>query len=113
MFIASIGGTYIFTSGNGVYGATKAALNSMAKTLALELGPKNIRVNALCPGMIETPIIHQDALCQEQLDEDAQSYPLKRYGRPEEVAFSAIYLLSDASSYMTGSSLVIDGGCTL
>ncbi len=113
VMLSSIGGTKSFDLGNGMYGASKAAVNSLAKTLALELAPKQIRVNAICPGMVETPIIHGGTISQEQLDEDGQRYPLKRYGRPEEIAYAAVYLLSDAAAWTTGASLVVDGGNTM
>jgi NAD(P)-dependent dehydrogenase (short-subunit alcohol dehydrogenase family) len=63
--------------------------------------------------MIETPIFEGGIIDSEQLEEDKKRYPLKRYGKPEEVAYAVIYLLSDASSWVTGSNLVIDGGYTL
>ena len=112
VFIVSIGGTGRFTPGNSVYGAAKAALNSMIHYCAIELAPKKIRVNGICPGMIDTPLIHRGTISEEQLKTDAENYPLKRYGTPEDVAKGAIYLLSDASSWVTGHSLVIDGGIT-
>ena len=112
VFIVSIGGTRRFSPGNGIYGAAKAALNSMVHFAAIELASKKIRVNGICPGMIDTPLIHNGTLSEEQLKMDAEKYPLKRYGKTEDVAMGAIYLLSDASSWVTGHSLVIDGGIT-
>jgi NAD(P)-dependent dehydrogenase (short-subunit alcohol dehydrogenase family) len=85
----------------------------MAKGMALDLAPKKIRVNCISPAMVETPLIIGDTLTQEQIDADKKSYPLKRYGKPQDIAYAAIYLLSDASSWVTGSNLVIDGGVTL
>ena len=110
--IVSIGGTKKFAPGNGIYGAAKAALKSMVHFAAVELASKKIRVNGICPGMIDTPLIHRGTLSEEQLKIDAEKYPLKRYGKPEDVAMGAIYLLSEASSWITGHSLVIDGGIT-
>ena len=112
VIIVSIGGTKKFAPGNGIYGAAKAALNSMVHFSAIELASKKIRVNGICPGMIDTPLIHRGTLSEEQLKMDAEKYPLKRYGKTEDVAMGAIYLLSDASSWVTGHSLVIDGGIT-
>lgn len=63
--------------------------------------------------MIETPLIHRGTLTEEQLQEDAKRYPCGRYGRPEDVSNGAIYLLSDASSWVTGTSLFIDGGISI
>lgn len=110
VLIASIGGTHSFMPGNGVYGASKAALNSVMKYAAREFSARRIRVNSICPGMVDTPLIHRGTISEEQLAEDAKRYPLGRYGRPEDIAHGAIYLLSDASSWLTGHDLVIDGG---
>lgn len=112
VFLVSIGGTSRWTPGNAIYGSSKAALKSMVQYFAVELASRKIRVNGICPGMVETPLIHHGTLTQEQLDEDRDKYPLKRYGQPEDVANAAIYLLSDASSWVTGQSIVIDGGLT-
>lgn len=111
--VASIGGTRHFELGNSIYGASKAALTSIMKYCAREFASKGIRVNTVCPGMINTPLIRQGMFTEEQLQEDMKLYPLKRYGEPEEVAHGIIYLLSDASSWVTGHSLIIDGGLTI
>lgn len=84
----------------------------MVHFFALELAPKNIRVNGISPGMVETPLIHYGTLTQDQLDDDRKKYPLKRYGQPIDIANGVVYLLSGASSWMTGQSIVIDGGIT-
>lgn len=110
VLIASIGGTHSFMPGNGVYGASKAALNSVMKYAAREYASRKVRVNSICPGMVDTPLIHRGTITEEQLAEDAKRYPLGRYGKPEDIANGAIYLLSDASSWLTGHDLVIDGG---
>lgn len=110
VLIASIGGTHSFMPGNGVYGASKAALNSVMKYAAREFASRRVRVNSICPGMVDTPLIHRGTITEEQLAEDAKRYPLGRYGQPEDIANGAIYLLSDASSWLTGHDLVIDGG---
>lgn len=112
VLISSVGGNYRFEVGNGVYGASKAALNSYMKYAAKEFSPRLIRVNSICPGMVETPLIHHGTLTEDQLEKDKQQCPLGRYGKPEEIAYAAIYLLSDAASWITGTSLVIDGGMT-
>ncbi len=113
VFVSSIGGVGSITIGNSIYGASKAALNSAMRFCALELAPKKIRVNSVCPGMVNTSLIKGGAVSEEQHQADMQKYPLKRYGEPEDIANGIIYLLSDASSWVTGHSLVIDGGYTL
>ena len=113
VMIASIGGTHSFMPGNGVYGASKAALNSVMKYAAREYSSRKIRVNSICPGMVDTPLIHRGTITEEQLAVDAKKYPLGRYGCPEDIANGAIYLLSDASSWLTGHDLVIDGGFSI
>ncbi len=96
--------------GNALYSASKAALLSYANCLAIELAPRKIRVNTICPAMIWTNLILKGGLTEEQLREDEQRYPLKRYGQPDDIANLAVYLLSDASSWMTGSKIKITGG---
>ena len=96
--------------GNSVYGASKAALQSYVRYCARELAPKSIRANSIHPGMVTTPLITGGAHSDDDLQTDAQKYPLGRYGRPNEIAWSIIYLLSDASAWITGHSLIIDGG---
>lgn len=94
----------------GVYSATKAALVNMTQTLARELAPRGIRVNALLPGLTDTKfasaIISSEEICQHALAQ----IPMGRYARPEEMAGSVLYLVSDAASYTTGTCLVADGG---
>jgi NAD(P)-dependent dehydrogenase (short-subunit alcohol dehydrogenase family) len=111
--IASIGGVKAFATGNGDYGAAKAALNSIMKFAAKEFAPKGIRVNCICPGMIQTPMVDSCEFSEEQLKADIATYPLKRYGKPEEVAYGVVYLLSDATVWVTGTELYIDGGVTV
>lgn len=113
VILTSLGGTEIYSGGNCIYGASKAALNSIMKFCAKEFAPRKVRVNSVCPGMVDTPLIHRGTVSEEQLLEDIQRYPLKRYGRPEDIAYCVVYLLSDASSWMTGSSIVIDGGISI
>lgn len=113
VFVSSVGGNYSFNVGNGVYGATKAALNSIMKFCAKELAPKRIRVNAVNPGMVNTQLILGGAISEEQLQLEREKYPLKRFGEPKDVALGIIYLLSDATSWVTGLPLVIDGGYTI
>lgn len=96
--------------GNAIYSASKGAIISYTKCLALELAPRQIRVNCICPGMVWTDMILKDGIEKEQLKEAQQKYPLKRFGNPDDVANLTVYLLSDASTWMTGSSLDISGG---
>lgn len=109
VFIASIASGSP-TVGNAMYSASKGAIISYANCLALELAPRFIRVNCILPAMIWTDLIFKGGLTEEELKEDEKKYPLKRYGKPEDVANLAIYLLSDASTWMTGSSIKITGG---
>ena len=116
------GGSIVFTSsvaafnsnlGNGIYGASKAAIMSYMHYCAKELASKKIRVNSIHPGMVDTPLIHGGSLSEYDLQKDMEQYPLGRYGKPEEIAKMIIYLLSDASAWVTGTSMVIDGGFSL
>jgi len=113
VILVSLGGTEIFSGGNSIYGASKAALNSIMKFCAKEFAPRKVRVNSICPGMVDTPLIHRGTVSEEQLQEDMKRYPLKRYGVPQDIAYNAVYLLSDASSWMTGHSMVLDGGISI
>ena len=109
VFIASIA----FDSpsiGNAVYSASKGAIISYANCLALELAPRQIRVNCILPAMIWTDLILKGGITEEELKEDEKKYPLKRYGKPEDIANLSIYLLSNAAAWMTGSSIKITGG---
>lgn len=108
VFIASAAAT-MPTAGNAVYSASKAAMVAYAKCLALELAPRQIRVNCISPTMVWTDLALVGATT-EQLTEAEKHYPLKRYGKPEDIASLAIYLLSDASAWMTGSNIEITGG---
>jgi NAD(P)-dependent dehydrogenase (short-subunit alcohol dehydrogenase family) len=96
--------------GNAIYSASKGAMIAYSKCLGLELAPRGIRVNCICPAMVWTDLIMQNEVTLEQLQESEKSYPLKRYGKPEDVANLAIYLLSDASSWMTNSCIDLTGG---
>ncbi len=110
VFTSSMSGVFCGLPGGSLHGASKAALVGYSKALAIELAPRGIRVNTIHPGMIVTPLTKGTALSQDVLDEDAKNYPLGRYGKPEEVAAAYVYLLSDATVWMTGSQLLLDGG---
>lgn len=96
--------------GNGIYAASKGALIAYAKVLGLELAPRKIRVNCICPGMVWTELTQAEADAGIDYTLAEQNYPLKRFGQPEDVANLTCYLLSNASSWMTGSCLDITGG---
>lgn len=113
VFISSISGIYISIPGNSMYSASKGAIHGMVKGMALDLASKGIRVNSVNPGMIQTELLNEGTISDDQLKEDIKKYPMNRYGKPEEVAYAVIYLLSDASAWVTGSNLLIDGGYTL
>lgn len=113
VYTSSMAGVGAAAVGNGVYTASKGAISSFIKVAALELAPRRIRVNAVCPGMTETSMIYDDSLNKEQLEKDMERYPLGRYGDPKDIAWAMIFLLSDASAWITGVNLVIDGGLTI
>ncbi len=96
--------------GQGVYAATKAGVLQMIRTLAAELGPQNVRANALAPGVVETPLTDQIKENQGWYDAYANKSALGRWAQPSEMAGPIVYLASDASSFVTGSLLVADGG---
>lgn len=97
--------------GYAVYSATKAALRSLGRTAAAELSERGIRVNTLSPGPTETPSIERMGYTREQVRAAvAERNPLGRMASPEEIAGAALFLASDASAYMTGAELVVDGG---
>ncbi len=116
--IAGLGTGY----GPHIYSAAKAAVVHTSKTVAMELGPKNVRVNAICPGGIATAIFGRGLGLPSQLAEKSAEavkkglenwQPIKRTGEPSDIAEAAVYLASDASSFVTGHALVVDGGATL
>ena len=109
VFIASIAADSP-TVGNSMYSASKGAIISYANCLSIELAPRLIRVNCISPAMVWTDLIFKGGITEEELREDENKYPLKRYGTPEDIANLSIYLLSDASSWMTGSNIRISGG---
>ncbi len=109
VFIASIA-SWSASIGNSVYSASKGAIISYANCLSIELAPRKIRVNCISPAMVWTDLVLQEGVDKEQLKEDESKYPLKRYGTPDDIANLAVYMLSDASTWMTGSNVKISGG---
>ena len=95
-----------------VYGATKAAVISLAKTFANELADRNIRVNSISPGFIRTPIVEKIGMDEEKIEQRRQKIPAKRWGKPEEIAKTVLFLASNESSYILGQDIAIDGGVT-
>ncbi len=110
--IASNGGLHA-TPALAAYGASKAAVIHLTKTMAMELGPRGVRVNAIAPGLIETHMAR--ALLDNPAGYEAyiRRNPLRRHGQPEEIAGAALLLASDAGSYANGEVLVVDGGATI
>ena len=108
--ISSIDGL-VGVQGMASYGASKFAVTGLTRSTAIELGPLGIRVNSIHPGVINSPMV-EDAPpeVQERLDRLMQHQPIPRMGTPEEVAYLALYLASDESSYCTGGQFVVDGG---
>lgn len=96
------------------YCASKGAVVLLTKAMALDHGPQNIRVNCICPGDTETPMLYGEArqlgIPREEFLAEARQRPLQRIGKPEEIANAVLFLASDASSYVTGTALVVDGG---
>ncbi|MEV6836979.1 glucose 1-dehydrogenase [Streptomyces sp. NPDC051133] len=97
--------------GHASYGATKFGLRGLTKSAALDLAPHGIRVNSVHPGAIDTPMV-ATALGADAGERDWPNVPLRRMGRPEEVAELVLYLVSDASAYVTGAEFAVDGGLT-
>lgn len=113
VFISSISGVFCSSPGGSVYSASKGAINGMMQGMAVDLAGKGIRVNSINPGMVETDILLGSGISEEQMNEEKKKYPLKRFAQPSEIAYSAVYLLSDASLWVTGSALKVDGGYTI
>ena len=101
-------------TGSALYGSSKAALNSFTKFCAVEFASRKIRCNSVCPGMINTPMTKPgDFVTEDDYKKDVKSYLVGRYGEPEEIARTILFLLSDASSFITGASIIADGGSSI
>lgn len=116
IFLSSIN-AYTGMPNTSVYAPSKAAMNSLMRTAAYELAPKSIRVNAVCPGLTQTPLFGKVGLSEEQIQGFAaamqQRIPFKKFAQPGDIAKVVAFLASDESSYITGSEYVIDGGVNL
>jgi NAD(P)-dependent dehydrogenase (short-subunit alcohol dehydrogenase family) len=114
VFVSSVAGNEVTTVGLGMYATSKSGLSAFMRHAAIDLASKKIRCNSVNLSRVFTPMIAKGSMTNEdQIKEDLKDYPLKRYGKPEEVAYGIIYLLSEASSWVTGTSLLIDGGFSL
>ncbi|MEM6790821.1 MAG: glucose 1-dehydrogenase [Myxococcota bacterium] len=107
--VAGLGGAPL----QGVYGMTKAAVVSMTQTLAVELGPSGVRVNAIAPGLVETKFAAALVQNESIVERVVAATPLRRFAQPDEIAGAAVFLVSDAASFITGHTLVVDGGLTI
>ena len=113
VFTSSMAGLGKSSVGNSMYAASKGAISAFIRCAAKELAPKGIRINAVCPAMVDTGILSSGTVTKEQLESDMKRYPIGRYGKPEDIAWAIIYLLSDASSWVTGDNLILDGGISI
>jgi NAD(P)-dependent dehydrogenase (short-subunit alcohol dehydrogenase family) len=113
IFLSSIDGFYAAPGGEGIYGACKAALNNITQTMAVELGQHNIRVNAIAPAVIETPLTQPWLATEADRRERAAFYPLRRIGQPSDVAGAAVYLASDEARWVSGAVLLVSGGAVM
>lgn len=113
VFMSSLAGLYTFTPANGLYSLSKSAITAYSKSCAVEFAVRGIRSNSVHPSMVNTDLKMKLSFSEENYKKDMQKYPLKRYAEPFEIAYAVIFLLSDAASYITGHTLIIDGGRSL
>lgn len=113
VFVSSVDGPKVVHAGNSVYSASKSALVGMARNMAVDLVGKKIRVNSVLPGTTDTEMIRTANVTEEILQETAKTLPMKRFATPQEIANAIVFLLSDASSYITGAELLVDGGSSI
>ncbi len=112
VFTGSVAG-HLPTPGSAPYGMAKAGLNSLVRSLSVELAPDRINVNAVAPGLIDTPMTADRLQDPEKRARSMESIPWRRPGRPEEIAALILFLASDAADYMTGQTVTMDGGLTM
>jgi 2-keto-3-deoxy-L-fuconate dehydrogenase len=115
--IASVASSIKGLPNRFVYGATKAALIGLTKSIAADFVGKGVRCNAICPGTVETPSLHDRMAAQGDVEKARAAFvarqPMGRLGTAEEIASLAVYLASDESSYITGQAIAVDGGITI
>lgn len=110
IFMSSLDALNASPGGEGCYGAAKAFVTHLMQTMAVELGRYGIRANAIAPGLVQTPMVAQFLPTPEAIEERASYYPLRRIAQPSDVANAALYLASDAASYVSGATLLVSGG---
>ena len=113
VFTSSMSALGETATGNAMYSASKGAITSFVRVAALELAPRGIRVNAVCPGEVKTSMNLANVLESNSIDDGVERYPLGRFGKPEDIALAMVYLLSGASEWVTGTNMVIDGGMAI
>ena len=113
IFISSIDGLYAAPGGELIYGACKAALNNVTQTAAVELGQYGIRVNAIAPAVVETPLTAPWLASEEDRRKRSAFYPLRRVGQPPDVAAAAVYFASDEAAWVSGAVLLVSGGAVM
>ncbi len=113
LFMSSIDSLYAAPGGEGIYGACKAALNNITQTMAVELGQYRIRVNAIAPAVVETPLTSPWLATEEDRRARSALYPLRRVGQPKDVAAAAVYFASDEAAWVSGAVLLVSGGAVM
>jgi len=113
IFLSSIDSLYAAPGGEGIYGACKAAINNIVQTMAIELGQYGIRVNAIAPAVVETPLTAPWLATEADRRDRATFYPLRRVGQPADVAGAAVYFASDEAAWVSGAVLLVSGGSVM
>jgi NAD(P)-dependent dehydrogenase (short-subunit alcohol dehydrogenase family) len=113
IFLSSIDSLYAAPGGEGIYGACKAAINNVTQTMAVELGQHRIRVNAIAPALVETPLTQPWLATEADRRLRAAFYPLRRVGQPPDVAAAAVYFASDEAAWVSGAVLLVSGGAVM